>query len=428
MYLNTFLLLIFVIAASVACSTNAESAASPTEVPAKPAASSKEIADALAAIERAPNAVQNHTRLAVAYIKEARGSGDFTLNKQAESAIDHALTIAPADLDARKIRASLYLTFHRFADGLTLGKVLEKEAPNDSFVLGVITDAQTELGNYREAVIAAQRLVDQKPSSSAYARVAHLRWLHGDHGGAVELYKMAARTADPMDEEAQSWALSQLGDEYWRNGKFVEAEKVYDEALSLLPQYTLALAGKGRVRASLGDLSTGAEYLASANTKAPHTHNLILLGDIYSELGNADEAARQYLLAEIENELFDAHRVALHWADANINLEKALEVARADYDAQKDIYAADTLAWCLYKNGKIAEAKLMIKEAMRLKTKDAKIIYHAGMIELANGNKQISAKLLKEALKINPSFDLIQSSVAKEALDRLDSSKTYNRA
>jgi tetratricopeptide (TPR) repeat protein len=419
MYVKLLLLVIILVAVNTSCSTKAESLVSSADATAKPEAASKEISDALAAIETAPNVARNHTRLAIAYIKEARVSGDFSLNKLAEKAIVDALAIAPTDLEARKIRASLYLTFHRFADGLALGKELETEAPKDPFVLGVVTDAQTELGNYPEAVKAAQRLIDQKPNSSAYARVAHLRWLHGDHSGAVELYKMAARTADPADKEAQSWALSQLGDEYWRNGEFIEAEKAYDEALSLVPEYSLALAGNGRLRASLGDLSNAAEFLTRANAKASHTHTLILLGDIYSELGNAEAAAKKYALAEVENELFDAHRVALHWADIGVNLDKALEVAQADYALQKDIYAADTLAWCFYKNGRLGEAKSMIAEAMRLKTKDAKIIYHAGMIELAIGNKKAAAKLLKNALKLNPGFDLIQSRVAKVTLAAL---------
>jgi tetratricopeptide (TPR) repeat protein len=428
MHVKILFLLLVLIAASSACSTSAGRAGNNGVVLEKPPAASKDIADALEAIDKSPNSAAGYTKLSVAYVKEARVSGDFTFNKKAERAITEALRLDPANLQARKIRASLYLTFHRFADGLALGKELEKEVPADPFVLGVITDAQTELGNYPEAVIAAQKLIDQKPNSSGYARVAHLRSLHGDHAGAVELYKMAARTADPMDKEAQSWALSQLGDEYWRNGKFADAEKVYDEAISLLPEYTLALAGKGRVRASVGDLVAGAELLARANAKAPHTQTIVLLGDIYSKLGNTEEAAKQYGLAEVENELFDAHRVALHWADLDINLEKALEIAQADYDNQQDIYAADTLAWCLLKNGKLNEAKSMIKEAMRLKTKDAKILYHAGMIEIADGDTQGGVKLLKEALKLNPGFDLLNSAAAKDAVSKFDRSVAKSRS
>ncbi|MCU1291030.1 MAG: hypothetical protein JWN60_3259 [Acidobacteria bacterium] len=38
------------------------------------------------------------------------------------------------------------------------------------------------------------------------------------------------------------------------------------------------------------------------------------------------------------------------------------------YDARKDIYTADALAWCLYKKGVLNEAQNAIAEAMILKT------------------------------------------------------------
>ena len=135
-----------------------------------------------------------------------------------------------------------------------MGKQLLKDHPDDAFVYGVLTDANAELGNYHEAVAAAQRAVDLKPNSNSYARVAHLRSLHGDHQGAVEMFKLAARTADPQDKEAQSWCLTQLGNELWRNGKYDQAGKVFDEALQVFPGYYLALAGKGRLLASRGEM------------------------------------------------------------------------------------------------------------------------------------------------------------------------------
>ena len=63
--------------------------------------------------------------------------------------------------------------------------------------------------------------------------------------GAVEMFKTAARTADPQDKEAQSWCSSNSAMNIWKNRKFAEAEKVYDEALQNFPNYHLALSGKG---------------------------------------------------------------------------------------------------------------------------------------------------------------------------------------
>ncbi len=42
--------------------------------------------------------------------------------------------------------------------------------------------------------------------------------------------------------------------------------------------------------------------------------------------------------------------------------------------------------------------------------------YHAGMIEQALGNRRDAAKHLQLALKINPSFDILQADVARQTL------------
>lgn len=370
-----------------------------------------------------PDSPKGYNQMAAQYIKQARRTGDFSLNTKAETAVNKALELDAADLQARKLEASLQLTFHRFEKALEMGTKLREEFPNDAFVYGILTDANAELGNYGAAVNAAQRMVDLKPNASSYARVAHIRSLHGDTEGAVEAMKTAARTADPMDPEEQSWCLVQLGDELRRNGRYAEAEKVYTEALSLLPDFYLALAGKGKARAMQGDLEGAIIFLTEAQNRVPNVETVILLGDIYQILGNIEKAGQQYGLVEvIEQKLGaagDQKRLALLWADRDTMLDDALAIAASEHDARKDIYTADVYAWCLYRKGRFAEAKAAIGEAMRLKTKDARILYHAGMIEKALGKNREAVRLLKAGLELDPKFDLLQAREAEKALKEL---------
>lgn len=384
------------------------------------AAPDTEIAAAMKLIEKAPDSAIGYNQLAVIYIKRARYAGDFQLNAQAEKAVNKALEISPNDETARKLQASLNLTYHRFADALELGKKLQNDFPKDAFVYGILTDANVELGNYPDAVAAAQKMVDLRPNSNSYARVAHLRSLHGDHPGAVEMYKMAARTADPQDEEAQSWCLVQVGDEFWKNGKFKEAEAVYDEALQQFPNYHLAMEGKGRVRASQNDLAGAEKFLTEVQARVPSTKVIVELAQVYTLQGEAAKAASQFdLLEAVDQKLGsvgDQKDLALSWADRDVKLDEALTIADREYRSRKDIYTADVLAWCLYKKGRHVEAKAAITEAMRLKTGDARIMYHAAMIEKALGNKKASSTLLYTALKLNPGFDLVQAGIARNLI------------
>ncbi len=382
---------------------------------------SEPVMKAIQAVDTSPQSVPAYVQLATAYIKTARRTGNFYLNADARRAIAKALEISPNDPAARRLKASLHLTFHEFAEALKLGEELYAEAP-DAQSMGVITDAHTQLGNYPQAVEWAQRMIDAKPNSSSYSRAALLRSMHGDTAGAAELYKLAARTADPADREAQSWCLSQLGDLYWRNGKYDEAERVYDEALSLSANYTLALLGKGKTRAAKGDLDSAASLVSAALERSPHSSYAITLGDIKWKQGNQSAAQNLYKLADdaaLLGDLHDAHRIALMWADQGINLDQALAIAEADYADLKDVYAADILAWCLFKNGRFVEAQAKSQEALRIGTKDAVLLYHAGMIENALGNQTEAKRLLRSAIDLNPAFDLIQADVARKVLSAI---------
>jgi tetratricopeptide (TPR) repeat protein len=416
MKIRSILLVTLAVGALTSCSADLYEA----PVAAIPASADRELEAAMSLIEKAPDMAAGYSQLAVLYIKRARQTGDFSLNKRAENAIQKALGLVPNDGSALKLQASLHLTFHRFAEALELGERLLKDHPDDAFVYGVLTDAHVELGNYPEAVAAAQKAVDLKPNSNSYARVAHLRSLHGDQEGAVEMYKLATRTADPQDKEAQAWCLTELGRELWRNGNYGDAGKVFDEALQVFPDYHLALAGKGRLLASLGEFAGAVNFLMAARERFPSPDTIILLGDVYAAQGHVEKAREQFDLVqngeEKLGELHDAHRVALFWADHNMNLDAALDIAQQDYSEVKDIYAADILAWCLYKKGRFREARKLTAEAMRLGTRDAQIYYHAGMIEIALDNKTAGRRLLAKALKLNPGFDIVQSREATKAL------------
>lgn len=382
-----------------------------------------ELHSALELIEKAPDSKMAYNNLAVLYIKRARNTGDFGLYSKAEAAVEKALQVDPADGATRKIQASLSLTFHRFDEALQRGAALDSEFPNDAFIKGVLTDAHIELGNYDEAVAAAQQMVDLRPNSLSYARVAQLRSLYGNHKGSVEMYKLAARTADPADPEARAWCLVRLGDEYFKNGDLTAAASSYDEALGLLPQYHMALAGKGRNRAALGDLAGAETILSELVTRIPSPETAAQLGNIYTLLGDAGRAKAQYDLVElIEQKLgpnTDQKRLAMLWADRDERLPEALAIAEKQNALANDLNTADLYAWTLYKNGRLVEAREAAKKAMRLKGAEARIIYHAGMIEKGLGNKTQATKLLTTAIKLNPAFDLIQNQKAKAALAEL---------
>ncbi len=377
---------------------------------------------AQADIDRKPDQPHGYVNLAVLYMKEARKTGDFSFNLKAAEAVERALEISPVDFSARKIEASLHLAHHRFSEAVAAAEKLKTEVPSDSFIYGVLTDAYIEVGEYEKAIASAQRMVDLKPGTASYSRVAQLRSLHGDHKGAVEMYEQAARASDPNDKETQSWCLVQLGDEYWKNGRSTEAEKVYDEALQNYPGYFLALVAKGFARAAAGDLAGAEQLLNESQARTPNANAIHILGDISMLKGDSEKAQRLYAQFDaIQESLGDAadhRRLVMSWADRG-KLDQALAMATSEYAAEKSIHSAELLAWSLFRSGRADEARKYIREAMRLKTNDARMLFHAGMIAKVSGDRAEAKRLLGAALKLNPAFDLLQTEVARKALAEL---------
>lgn len=54
--------------------------------------------------------------------------------------------------------------------------------------------------------------------------------------------------------------------------------------------------------------------------------------------------------------------------------------------------------------------------APRLWTRDARLLYHAGMIYKVLDDRAAAAKCPKAALAVNPQFDVLQAGVAGHAL------------
>ena len=384
----------------------------------------RNISAAQGIIEKHSTNPKGYNMLSAAFMQKARETGDFSFNARAEESLKHSFRVAPDNYEGMKLQAALLLNYHRFAEALQVAQRAQAINPRDHEVYGAMVDALVELGDYKRAVDAAQKMVDLRPDTASYSRISYLRALHGDTQGAIEAMKMAAGSANPGNPESIAWTRVHLGDELMNLGKLNEAEREYDYALYSFPDYHLALAAKARARYAAGDTDNAIVFYKRAAERVPLPEYIAALGDLYAKLGRADEAKQQYDQVEFIEKMGAAgdtysRQLALFWADHDIRLDEALAVAERERAARNDIYTADVLAWCLYKKGRFAEAKTASDEALRLGTRDPHLLYHAGMIALAINDNQKGADYLKQALAINPTFDILQAETAKEKLNSI---------
>ena len=389
-------------------------------------AADKQILAAQLSVQQNSTASLGYNMLAAAFMQKARETGDFSFNARAEQSLNHSFEIAPDNYEGLKLQAAVLLNYHRFAEALQVAQRVQAINPRDHEVYGAVVDALVELGEYERAVDAAQKMVDLRPDTASYSRISYIRSLHGDKKGAIEAMKMAAESANPQNPESIAWCRVHLGDELMNSGRADEAEREYDHALYLFPDYHFALAGKARARYAAGDTDGAMTLYKRAIERVPLPNYIAALGDLYAKLGRTDEAKQEFEQVEFIEKMGAgggtySRQLALFWADHDMRLDEALDIAQRERATRKDIYASDILAWCLYKKGRFAEAKNFMDEALRLNTQDPMLLYHAGMIALATGDKKKSREYLKQALDINPNFDILQSEIARQKLKFFES-------
>ena len=162
--------IIFVIAAAVAAVPS--QAQTPAEI---------SINRAQAQIAKQPEHVPYYNALAMAYARRARETSDVAFYAKAEETLKKSFELAPDNFEGLKTQAWLLLGRHEFAKAREVAMKLNKEIPDDVTVYGYLVDANAELGDYKEAVDAAQWMLNIRPGNVAgLTRAAYLRELHGD--------------------------------------------------------------------------------------------------------------------------------------------------------------------------------------------------------------------------------------------------------
>ena len=367
---------------------------------------------------------QSYAQLGMAFLQKARETGDPTYYQKTEEALNTSLSFQPDDYASVSASGALAIARHQFQAALELGEKARQINPDRAYAYGVIADAQIELGQYSEAVETLQAMVNLRPDMSSYSRISYIRELHGDIDGALDMMQRAVDSGTP-NLESTAWVRTQLGNLYFNTGDFERAETEYLHTLNDRPDYVYALAGLGRVRAAQGDTAEAIKLLNQAVGIMPMPEFVILLGDLYQSTGRPEAADQQYELVATIEELYRANgvdmdmEIALFNADHNKNLNETLTLARKSFENRPSIHAADVLGWALYKNGNYPEAQKYSEEALRLGTKDALKLFHAGMIALDLGNETQAREYLEKALAINPHFSILDANLARATLETL---------
>ncbi|MGI8587571.1 MAG: tetratricopeptide repeat protein [Chloroflexia bacterium] len=351
------------------------------------------------------------SQLGLAYLQKARETNDPTFYVNADDALKKALAANPTSFEATAAMGSLALSRHLFQDALNWGIKARGIGPQKAYAYGVIADAQTEIGDYDQAVETLTSMVNLRPDLSSYSRISYARELHGDVDGAITAMKQAVEAGGPAPENS-SWSHVQLGNLYFNSGKLDLAEAQYNSALAVFPGYLHAQAGLAQVRAAQGRSNEAVALYKQAIANVPLPQYVQALGDLYTSIGNAGEAKKQYDLVDYTYHVFDVNGVetgiekAAFYADQGRSTDQAVKLAEDTAGRRHDIHTLDTLAWARYQAGRYSDALAAAQQALRLGTKSSLLLYHIGMIYNKLGDTANARKNLQAALDISPYFNV----------------------
>lgn len=372
-----------------------------------------------ARIKQDPLDFTAQNRLSAVYIGQLRETGDLAYLDLAAQAAKASLAAVPAPPNVGGLAALAITEFenHHFNEALQLSSQAYQLDPRNLSALATSGDAQLELGNVDEARQLYEKLAAEQPGSPKHrspkhvletslpvlARLARLAELHGDLPQAKQLLERGGNDV---------WFKIRLGELAFHAGDFKTADQYYQAALSLKPQHFVALEHLAELAAAQGQYDEAIKRYQQVIAQTPRAEFFQALGDVYAFMGKPElakpwheKALAVYQQSVVAGNAHYLHHLAGFYSDSQENAEQAVRWARQDLTIRHSIYAYDALAWALYKHGDFAEARDTIAKALVLKTRDAHLLYHAGLIYSRAGDLQQGRQFLQQTVAINPSYN-----------------------
>ena len=368
-----------------------------------------QVAELQKAVKVRPDDAALVARLGLAYLQQARETGDPSYYPKADDLLRRARTLEPASLDAVVGLGSLALSRHDFHGALQLGQ--EAVGLTGGFspaAKAIVGDAEIELGRYPQAFQTIDELGLQRPSLVSYARQSYALELQGDLQGAADLMADAVAGGAGGGEGTQ-WTRVQHAALLIKLGRLDDAEQELQHALAALPAYARAEAGLGAVAVARGDLATAERWYRQAAGHLPLAEILVALGDVQTARGETAAAKNSYALVSAEQNLFRAAggnadlELALFDADHGDRAE-AVRLGRIAVRERPSVYAHDALGWALYRSGDCRAALPEARAANRLESADPILAYHLGAIAACAGERSEAIAALQRAQGRNPRF------------------------
>jgi tetratricopeptide (TPR) repeat protein len=366
----------------------------------------------------------DRSRVAALYLERARELGNHADYQRAEEWARASLRIRGSrNASTYQSLAAALLAQHRFSDALETARALVAIEPDEPGYEALLAEIELEMGRYADADRRFARLETMGDRLSVAARLARWYEISGKPDAARGvLVRATGRLSSRADlpREQVAWFSYRLGDLELRRGRLEQADTALRRALAIFPADYRAFGALARLELARGRWREAIAWGDRAIAIQLDPATLGAMSDAFSALGDsmrAEEYAQAMSVAAL-SQPGPIHRAwGLFLLDHGREARQVLSRARADIATRHDVYGEDLLAWALFRNGLVTEARAAARRALARGTVDPQLFYHAGMIERALGH-QDDARTLLERAALSTGVTARQARLALDSLAR----------
>jgi len=295
---------------------------------------------------------------------------------------------------------------------------LSQQAKPGQDTLTIAVIANLAMGQLIPARQSADQLVAQNPDLAALTMKGLVDVSQGHDQAAMQSFQQGLQAEEPEEAGSSVWARTILGRLYFKRGQLEMAEKLYREALRVMPQYLPAMLNLAELEVRRGNYQTAEDLystIALTSQRSPTVYDHIVFRGMarVKELRGdpkSAEAWRDRAEARLRKDLTAfGHRREL----ARLLLERgrpqdlteALSLMQQEVQVRRDAETMDTLAWVLTRLGRWQEAQTAMQEALRWGIRDAALFKRAGAIAGTLGNTTQAEAFFQAAQETDPTFD-----------------------
>ena len=369
-----------------------------------------------------PYGASDRARLATLFLQRARETGSVDDYRRAEAKARESLALrTERNGGARLALASSLLALHRFPEAREAARALVAADPDKPASRALLGELELEMGDYDSARVTFDKLWPKQTNLAVAPRLARWAEINGQTGRARAILRAAREQADArgdLPREQVAWFHLRVADFELRRGDLGGAASALEKGFAVDARDPRLLSAAARHAALRGEWR---EVIALGQRIGGRTDlaTMALIGDAHRALGDSARAEEQFRALEASAaanpEPFNRQWTLFRLEHARA-LPATLALLQDEIRVRQDVYGYDQLAWALHLSGDNQSARAAMLNAMRLKTPDAILHFHRGMIERSLGNLSAAREQLQRALALNPRFHHTYADVARRTL------------